>query len=158
MGIKKNPSKFSIESFSKSLEEQKSKKDKEETEQKLPRTPFEESEIQAFWKDYLETIKRKDPFLFNAIRDFKIEKIDEDTLSVHYTSESAKSEFDKICPLFFSELKHKINNFYIEPQYKMIETNVRKERTTKRSIFEQMSEKNPLLLELNNIFKFDLND
>lgn len=158
LGLKKSPSKYSIDLFSKRMEEEENKEKDEVAEDNLPKEHFANADIEEFWKNYLVGLKRKDFIVYNAVCDFKMSKHDEDSIIIRYPSESAKMEFDKISPQFFSELKHKLNNFYIRAEYKIDASNMRKERVTKRSIFEKMAEKNPLLHQLNTIFKFDLND
>lgn len=156
----KRASSTSIDLFSQLLE-QEQKKEEEEKEtidtQNLPKNHFAESDVQEFWQQFLSELKQKEFFIYNAICDFKINKLDENTLKIQYPSETAKTEFDKISPQFFSEFKHKVNHFSVEAQFE-INHRMKKEKITRRKIFEQLAEKNPLLNELNSIFNFDLTD
>ncbi|MBP3839974.1 MAG: hypothetical protein J6D35_03330, partial [Chryseobacterium sp.] len=73
-----------------------------------------------------------------------------------YPSESAKIEFEKVRADFFNHFMHKVNHFNITIEYKN-DTSLKKEIITKRKIFDKFAEINPLLKDLDEIFKFDLN-
>lgn len=99
-------------------------------------------------------MREKDIVLYNAISGFKLGKWDEDTIRINYSSETAKAEFEKVQGEFFNHFKHKVNNFTIQVEYVMDKA-LKKEIITKRKIFEMMAEKNPVLWELDDLFKFD---
>ena len=105
-------------------------------------------------KIFLEKIKQRDAVLYNAVSGFKFAKYDEDTISVNYPSDTAKSEFEKIQGEFFNHFKHKVNHFKIKLEYRM-DIALKKEIITKRKIFDKMAEKNPVLKDLDDLFKFD---
>lgn len=92
---------------------------------------------------------------YNAINTFKLEKSDEHQITVRYSSETAKGEFDKLSIEFFNHFKHKVNNFKIEIEY-MTDLTIKKEVMTKRKIFEKFVEINPLLKDLDDLMRFDL--
>ncbi len=95
--------------------------------------------------------------VFNAISGFQLSKADEDTVRVHYPSDTAKAEFDKVSGDFFSKFKHKVNHHRIEVEYKNDFNKMKKEIVTKRTIFEKYAEINPVLRDLDDLFKFDFN-
>lgn len=95
-------------------------------------------------------------FTYNAINGFKLVKKDENIIEVQYPSDTAKVEFDRVSGEFFNHFRRKVNNFSIEIEYKKDEK-LKVEVVTKRSIFEKMIEKNPLLKDLDDLLKFDLN-
>ena len=86
-----------------------------------------------------------------------MKKEDEDTICVHYPSDTAKAEFDKVSADFFNHFKHKVNHHHIEIVYKNDFTNLKKEIITKRSLFEKYVQINPVLKDLDDLFKFDFN-
>jgi len=51
---------------------------------------------------------------------------------------------------------HKVSHFNIAVEYKN-DVSLKKEIMTKRKIFDKFAEINPVLKELDEIFKFDLN-
>jgi len=104
----------------------------------------------------LKGFRTKDPVLFNAIKGFKLAKIDEKTIQVSYPSDSAKAEFDKISGEFFNHFKRKVNNYAIDFNYKKDHENLKIEVVTKKKIFEKFVEINPLLKDLDDLMKFDL--
>lgn len=101
-------------------------------------------------------LRAKDPFVFNAIKSFKLVKIDEKLVQVQYPSESAKVEFDKISGEFFNHFKRKVNNYAIKIEYKQDVQNLKIEVLTTKKKFERFVEINPLLKDLDDLMKFDL--
>lgn len=95
-------------------------------------------------------------FTYNAINGFRLAKKGENNIEVQYPSDTAKVEFDRISGEFFNHFRRKVNNFSIEIEFKKDEK-LKVEMVTKRSIFEKMVEKNPLLKDLDDLLKFDLN-
>jgi DNA polymerase-3 subunit gamma/tau len=104
----------------------------------------------------LKQLQKKDPFVFNAVKTFKMFKKDEHHIMVSYPSDSAKVEFDKISGEFFNHFRRKVHNYSIEIEYKRDFENLKVEVMTKRKIFEKFIEKNPLLKDLDDLMRFDL--
>lgn len=117
---------------------------------------FTETDLQSEWNLLLMQLKTKDPFVFNAIKSFKLVKIEEKLIQILYPSDSAKVEFDKISGEFFNHFKRKVNNHAIEFDYKKDHENLKIEVVTKKKIFEKFVEINPLLKDLDHLMKFDL--
>ncbi|QIY85071.1 hypothetical protein HER18_03755 [Chryseobacterium sp. NEB161] len=107
------------------------------------------------WDLFLKNLSKTNTFAYNAISSFKLQKDDENKVVVRYSSETAKSEFDRLSGEFFNHFKRKVNNFKIEVDYTMDMT-IKKEIMTKRKIFEKFAEINPLLKDLDDLMKFDL--
>ncbi|WP_241775014.1 hypothetical protein [Chryseobacterium sp. ERMR1:04] len=149
---------FSINSFM-NKEEKVEKKEDENLAIKtddLPKNHFTETDLQMEWNLLLKQMQSKNTFVFNAIKAFKLVKIDEHNIQVSYPSDSAKVEFDKISGEFFNHFKRKVHNYSIEIEYKRDFESLKVEVVTKKSIFEKFIEKNPLLKDLDDLMKFDL--
>lgn len=131
--------------------------DAENARENLPSNHFTETDLQKEWSAFLTMIQQEDFVIYNAIKGFRVEKLDENLIRICYPSETAKAEFDKVSIRFINTLKHKVNNFHIEISYHLDAKNMKREVETKRSRFEKMAERNPLLWELDKIFKFDFN-
>ncbi|MBV8327502.1 MAG: hypothetical protein JO178_14530 [Chryseobacterium sp.] len=108
------------------------------------------------WNLMLKQLQRKDSFVFNAIKTFKLVKEEENRIKVLYPSDSAKVEFDKISGEFFNHFRRKVHNHSIEVDYLRDVENLKIEVVTKRKIFEKLVEKNPILKDLDDLMKFDL--
>jgi DNA polymerase-3 subunit gamma/tau len=104
----------------------------------------------------LKQLQKKDTFVFNAIKSFKLVKSAENQITVFFPSDSAKVEFDKVGREFFNHFKTKVHNFSIEIVYQRDVENLKIEVMTKRKIFEKFAEKNPLLKDLDDLMRFDL--
>ncbi|SIP86355.1 hypothetical protein SAMN05880574_10154 [Chryseobacterium sp. RU37D] len=122
----------------------------------LPQNHFTETDLQAEWNLLLKQLQKKDAFVFNAIKTFKLLKSGENQITILYPSDSAKVEFDKISRDFFNHFKTKVHNFSIEIEYKRDFENLKVEVMTRRKIFEKFIEKNPLLKDLDDLMRFDL--
>ncbi|WP_233701991.1 hypothetical protein [Kaistella palustris] len=150
---KKAPSKFSITAAlhqSEEGEEQKVSTLKEE----LPSNHFTETDLQDAWKKFLLGLQGSDVITFNAISSFKLKKKGEDTVEITFPSHSAKSEFEKVRGDFFNHFMHKVNHFNINVEFRN-DVSLKKEMITKRKIFDKFAEINPVLRDLDDLFKFD---
>lgn len=158
--LKNAPAKASKFSILKKLEaSENAEQDEKESgdSEELPSNHFTETDLQQEWTDFLHKIQQEDMVVYNAIQGFKIEKSDENLVKISYPSETAKAEFDKVSGMFLNAFKHKVNNFRVEVLYHLDAKSMKRELETKRSVFEKMAAKNPLLRELDDIFKFDFN-
>lgn len=135
--------------------EEKKDEKVETRKENLPQNHFTETDLQSTWSLYLKNLQTKDLFTFNAIKGFRLIKKDENIIEVQYPSDTAKVEFDRISGDFFNHFRRKVNNFSIEIEFKKDEK-LKVEIITKKTIFEKMVEKNPLLKDLDDLMKFDL--
>ncbi|AZI22711.1 hypothetical protein EIH07_06495 [Chryseobacterium taklimakanense] len=150
----RKPSKFSIAEALNKKEEAEETVSAETKEEDLPTNHFTETDLRSEWALFLEEIRKNDILVYSAINGFRISKIDEDTIRVNYPSDTAKAEFDKVQAEFFNHFKRKANHHRIKVEYKM-DTALKVEIITKRGLFEKMAEKNPVLRDLDDLFKFD---
>lgn len=133
-------------------EEEVSELPKEE----LPSNHFTDTDLQTEWQKFLFDLQKNDIIIYNAISSFRLTKIGEDVVEITYPSDSAKSEFEKVRSDFFNHFMHKVNHFNITVEFKN-DVTLKKEIITKRKIFDKFAEINPLLKDLDDLFKFDLN-
>lgn len=147
---------FSINSFINKEEKQEAEESPIVVNTSSQEHHFTDTDLQAEWNLMLVQLRTKDPFSYNAIKSFKLEKMDEKTVQVLYPSESAKSEFDKISLEFFNHFKRKVNNYAIGIEYKQDHQNLKIEVLTTKKKFERLVEINPLLKDLDDLMKFDL--
>jgi len=117
---------------------------------------FTETDLQSEWNLLLMQLRTKGDVIYNAIKSFRLEKIDEKVIQIQYPSNSAKVEFDKISIEFFNHFKHKVNNHSIVFEFKHEPDNLSQEVLSTKKKFEKLVKKNPLLKDLNDLMKFDL--
>ena len=129
---------------------------KSNAKEELPSNHFTETDLHNEWNRFLVEMQSEDIIVYNAISSFKLRKKDENTVEITYPSESAKSEFEKVRGDFFNHFMHKVSHFNIVIEYKN-DITLKKEIVTKRKIFDKFAELNPVLKDLDDIFKFDLN-
>jgi hypothetical protein len=147
-------SKFSISAALEKSEIEEEEKPKEKASEVLPSNHFTETDLQNEWEKFLKEVQQKDSLIFNAISFFKLRKKDENTIEITYSSDSAKTEFDKIRTEFFNHFMHKVSHFNIGVEFKN-DITLKKEIVTKRKIFDKFAEINPVLKDLDHLFKFD---
>ncbi|WP_261511991.1 hypothetical protein [Chryseobacterium paludis] len=147
---------FSINSFINKEEKEKKEETVVTKTDNLPQHHFTETDLLMEWNLFLKQIQFKQAVVYNAVKSFKLVKIDESNVQVLYPSDSAKVEFDKISGEFFNHFKRKVLNYSIEIDYKKDIQNLKIEVVTKKKIFEKFIEKNPLLKDLDDLMKFDL--
>ena len=153
IGIPKKPSQFSI-SAALTKSEEAPEKIIDSTKKDLPSQHFTETDLQNEWKKFLIELQEKDIIVYNAINSFKLKKKDENIVVITYPSESAKVEFDKVRSDFFNHFMHKVNHFNISVEFS-VDVTMKKEIITKRKIFDKFAEINPLLKDLDDLFKLD---
>lgn len=129
---------------------------KSNAKEELPSNHFTETDLHNEWNKFLVEMQSEDIIVYNAISSFKLRKKDENTVEITYPSESAKSEFEKVRGDFFNHFMRKVSHFNIVIEYKN-DITLKKEIVTKRKIFDKFAELNPVLKDLDDIFKFDLN-
>lgn len=122
----------------------------------LPSQHFTETDLQNEWSKFLKELQVENVIVYNAISNFKLQKKGENTVEITYPSDSAKSEFEKIRSDFFNHFMHKVNHFNIIVEFKN-DVSLKKEIITKRKIFDKFAAINPVLKDLDDLFKFDFN-
>lgn len=125
------------------------------TNEELPSNHFSDTDLQTEWNIFLKKLALKNIVTFNAIKTFKLKKLDENLVEISYPSASAKKEFESVESDFFNNFRNKVHNFKIEVSYKNDER-LKKEVITKRKLFEKFVEINPVLKDLEDLMKFDL--
>ncbi|MGV8914630.1 MAG: hypothetical protein ACOH1X_04180 [Kaistella sp.] len=151
----KIPSKYSITAALSPLEK-KEEKPATVVKEELPSNHFTETDLQEAWAKFVADLQVTDVITFNAISSFKLAKKGEDTVEITYPSASAKSEFEKVRGDFFNHFMHKVNHYNIIVEFKN-DVTLKKEMITKRKIFDKFAEINPVLRDLDDLFKFDFN-
>ncbi|PIE50120.1 MAG: hypothetical protein CSA38_04820 [Flavobacteriales bacterium] len=155
LATQKRLSKYNIEENLKEKEVVQEEKE-EVLDDNLPKQHFTNEDVLREWETFLTEIEQKDKLIHFAINGFKVSKKGDD-IQINYPSVSSKVEFEKVSREFLSRLKQNLNNHYISIDYQINVKEMKKEVVTKRKIFEQFCDKNPLLNDLNQIFQFDLN-
>lgn len=154
LGQKSTNTKFSIDKQLHPPQEEAQENVKEEDPSQLPKNHFSETDLQTQWSKFLAEIRERDSILYSAIYTFKVVKKDEQTIVLHYPSESAKVIFDKIQGEFLNHFKRIVNNYSIKAEY-VKDAKLKQEILTKRKLFDKMAEINPLLRTLDDLMKFD---
>ncbi len=122
----------------------------------MPSNHFTDTDLQQEWQKFLQNLQSDDVIVFNAISSFRLRKKDENIIEITYPSDSAKSEFEKVRADFFNHFMHKVNHYNIKIEYRN-DVTLKKEIVTKRMLFDKLAAINPVLNELDELFKFDFN-
>lgn len=122
----------------------------------MPSNHFSETDLQTEWKKFIDQLYSKQPIIYSAISGFKLKKLSEDIIEITYPSSSAKSEFDKVQQDFMGSFMRKVSHYNIVIEFRK-DITLKQEIITKRKIFDKFAEINPVLRELDDIFKLDFN-
>lgn len=145
-------SEFSISNW---MNKKENKKEvKEEDKENLPQEHFSQMDVEREWELYLKDLREKDAVKYSAVKVCKLEKLEEEIILVKVPSGLAKLEFKSIQKEYLTVLQTKVNNFHIKIKYKQDES-LKKEVITKKKMFDKFAEKNPVLLKLDDLMKFD---
>lgn len=138
--------------------EKEEESDHKIVEEDLPDGHFSNIDVENEWKVFLKRLSKENIVAYHAIQNFTLHKTDEHEITLEYVSESARVEFDKVKDDFLSHFKHKYKNYRIQLIYQKNEQQIIiNTGNTKREIFKQMMEVNPLLKDLNDMMNFDFN-
>lgn len=155
LGNTRKSSAFSITAALGKVEE-KTETPVAQQENKLPSQHFSETDLQLEWQKFLQDLQQSDAIVYNAVGSFRLAKKGENVIEITYPSESARVEFEKVRSSFFNHFMHKVNHFGIVVEY-ALDVTMKKEIMTKRKIFDKFAELNPVLRELDEVFKLDFN-
>lgn len=122
--------------------------------EELPNDHFSDMDLQMGWAGFLKDLSHTSIVTWNAINAFKLVKVGENQIEVGYSSDSAKKEFEMVEGDFLNYFRRRVNNFRTEIVYKA-DTIPKKELLTKRKLFDQFVEINPVLKDLEELMKFD---
>lgn len=111
-----------------------------------------------FWNEFVANLKIQNKIpAYNALHTAKITLKDEFKIIFEFSSLSLSSEFDLQKDALMRTFRDKLNNHYIEFEVQIHSKSTQNFIKSKAEIFQEMVEKNPILLKMKNEFGLDLN-
>jgi DNA polymerase-3 subunit gamma/tau len=151
----KRTSSLSLKSIHQKKEEKKTVI--EENFDNHPKDLFTEEELQLFWEEYVNLLRKKGENSMASIVATDIPKL-EDNFKVSFTvpNKLMEDQFRKGRPKLLNFLREKANNYGITIHVKLNESVEKKFAYTPLEKFNKMKEKNPLLEKLRQAFELDM--
>lgn len=130
-----------------------------ENRDNLPKEKFTETQFMEVWNEFVENLKiQKQIPSYNALHTAKITLENELKINFEFSSLSLSSEFDLQKDALMRTMRQKLNNHHIEFEVQISKSEETKTYIkTKKDIFTEMAEKNPILLKMKNEFGLDFN-
>lgn len=150
------PISFNLKTIFDKVEEEKAVIENREN---LPKEKFTETQFLSVWSEFLENLKsQKQIPAYNALHTAKITLENELKINFEFSSLSLSSEFDLQRDALMRLMRQKLNNHHIEFEVQISKSEETKTYIkTKKDIFTEMAEKNPILLKMKNEFGLDFN-
>jgi DNA polymerase-3 subunit gamma/tau len=122
-----------------------------------PKDLFTEEQLQLFWEEYVNLLRKKGENSMASIVATDIPKL-EDNFKVSFTvpNKLMEDQFRKGRPKLLNFLREKANNYGITIHVKLNESFEKKFAYTPLEKFNKMKEKNPLLEKLRQAFELDM--
>ncbi len=143
-----------------SIQNELNPKKKEEVQQSadignLPHTSFTKEELQAVWTEYANKMQSLKKMSMYTVLNAHEPELDGDVVTIALGHEAAQNEYQNERSGLLAFLKSKLNNFYIDLQYRIVlkEEQPKKAYTNKDKL-KLLQEENPALLDL--VKKLDL--
>jgi DNA polymerase-3 subunit gamma/tau len=151
----KRTSSLSLKSIHQKKEEKKTVI--EENFDNHPKDLFTEEELQLFWEEYVNLLRKKGENSMASIVATDIPKL-ENNFKVSFTvpNKLMEDQFRKGRPKLLTFLREKANNYGITIHVKLNESVEKKFAYTPLEKFNKMKEKNPLLEKLRQTFELDM--
>jgi DNA polymerase-3 subunit gamma/tau len=151
----KRTSSLSLKSIHQKKEEKKTVI--EENFDNHPKDLFTEEQLQLFWEEYVNLLRKKGENSMASIVATDIPKL-EDNFKVSFTvpNKLMEDQFRKGRPKLLNFLREKANNYGITIHVKLNESFEKKFAYTPLEKFNKMKEKNPLLEKLRQTFELDM--
>lgn len=110
------------------------------------------------WNEFVENLKIQNKIpAYNALHTAKVSLRDELKIIFEFSSLTLASEFDLQKDALMRTLREKLKNHYIEFEVHIEAKSAQNFIKSKMEIFQEMAEKNPILLKMKNEFGLDLN-
>lgn len=123
----------------------------------LPKDEFKQLHVDAFWKDYLNELKKSGDFaVFNALNHVKVELKENFELLFQVTSNATQEEFNRHRNIIGHKFKKGLNNYFIQLKTEIVEIESGKILYNPKEKYEYLVKKNPNLEILRKNLDLDI--
>ncbi|APD07405.1 DNA-directed DNA polymerase [Flavobacteriaceae bacterium UJ101] len=123
----------------------------------LPKDEFKQLHVDAFWKEYLNELKKSGDFaVFNALNHVKVELKENFELLFRVTSNATQEEFNKQRNIIGRKFKEGLNNHHIQLKTEIVEIESGKILYNPKEKYEYLVKKNPNLEILRKNLDLDI--
>lgn len=146
--ITKRKSALTISSISNKKELLKSHSETTETVGESPTNSFSEKEMQAVWKQYISKIDSEGKFNLRSNLEMVTPLLKGKIIQIEYPNNTIKLDVERAKHDLLSYIKEELQNFDIDLEIKVNETEVKKYVYTPKEKYERLKELNPLIEDL----------
>ncbi|MCF6306974.1 MAG: DNA polymerase III subunit gamma/tau [Flavobacteriaceae bacterium] len=139
---------LTISSISNKKELLKSHSDTTETVGELPTNSFSEKEMQAVWKQYISKIDNEGKFNLRSNLEMVTPLLKGKIIQIEYPNNTIKLDVERAKHDLLSYIKEELQNFDIDLEINVNETEVKKYVYTPKEKYERLKELNPLIEDL----------
>lgn len=123
-----------------------------------PKDAFTLDQLKQHWEAFLQILQSENQIpSFNALQSGKIDLKPGFVIHFEFNSGSLEAEFNSQRTRLMHFLREQLNNYAIDFQVEIKEDKEVKFIITKADVFQQLAEKNPLLLKMKQEFGLDYN-
>jgi len=153
---RRRSSALSLKSIHKKKEVKNNVTDSESDNENKPKDPFTESQFIELWNAYIENLNKKGKKISASIMNTDVPKIKHHTIELTFPNSMMKAELLKIRPKLLKHFREELNNYSIDFDIIVNESNEKKFAYTPQEKYNKLLEKNKTLATLKKTFNLDL--
>ena len=153
---RRRSSALSLNSIHKKKEVKKSLNADEVNRDDLPKDPFTDDTLLKLWEAYKEKLQKNGEKIVASIMNSCTPKVTDTTVELTFPNAMMKGEFTKAKSKLLKHLREKLNNYSIDFQVLVNESESKKFAYTPQEKYNKLLEKNQALAKLKSTFKLDL--
>jgi len=146
--LKKRNSALSISSISNKKELLKKQSKATETKVELPKKTFSEKEMQVVWKKYIQKIDAEGKYNLSSNLEMVTPVLKGTIIHLEYPNNTIKLDVERAKHDLLSYIKEELQNFEIDLEITVNETETKKYAYTPQEKYERLKEINPLIEDL----------
>lgn len=121
-----------------------------------PKDDFKKEKLIKHWNEFLEKLQGENQIpAYNALHTGKIDLKENFSIEFEFSSASLANELELQKDDLMRFLREKLNNYSIDFQVKIVQDDSIKYVKSKSDIFNEMAEKNPILLKMKKDWGLD---
>ncbi len=153
---RRRSSALSLNSIHKKKEVKKSLNADEVNRDDLPKDSFTDDTLLKLWEAYKEKLQKNGEKIVASIMNSCTPKVTDTTVELTFPNAMMKGEFTKAKSKLLKHLREKLNNYSIDFQVLVNESESKKFAYTPQEKYNKLLEKNQALAKLKSTFKLDL--
>jgi DNA polymerase-3 subunit gamma/tau len=152
----KRISALSLKSIKKKQQLEKELVANKPVEKELPKNKFTKEEMVSAWNNYSTKIEKQGKFNLHSHLSMGLPKLEGSTIHLEFPNHTIKVEVERAKTSLLNHLRKSLNNYEIDIEIDVNETEVKRYAYTPREKFDKLNEINPNLDQLRKEFDLDV--